>query len=210
MWGWLFILLSSLCCRDNVFIYPENSDERCLSLGHAHKRRLLLLWFLPRLLTILRRQIEVISIMGQLLDCWFCVTTDHCGWEGGDVSDVCESCHVDTSNCSPHPLPTTNINLQVTESTAIHYHLNVLSNKQSCTFILPTCISWWAGWGEIKLYFLLTFCLYFVNGWPIQVPALSPLELPISYFIVWLLKLPLKICAVLSNWKHKISIMISQ
>ena len=40
--------------------------------------------------------------------------------------------------------------------------------------------------------------------------GLSPLELPISYFTVWLLKLPLKICAVLSNWKHKISIMISQ
>ena len=104
VWGWLFILLSSLCCRDNVFIYPETSDEGCLSLGHARMRSLLLSWFLPRLLTILRRQIEVISIMGQLLDCWFCVTTDHCGLEGGDVCDVCEYIAM-LIQVTAHPIP---------------------------------------------------------------------------------------------------------
>ena len=135
---------------------------------------------------------------GDITGCW----SRHNIADG--LADVSVYCHVDTSNCSPHLLPS---NKYQSPSDWINCNTLLSQCSHAIIFILPTCLFMF---GEIKFHFLLTFCLYFVNGWPIQVPALSPLELPISYFTVWLLKLPLKICAVLSNWKHKISIMISQ
>ena len=175
-----------------------------MSLAHAHcftQEDIIViliysfhLWSLPRLLSSLRRIIDVISIMRH-------VTTHHCGWEGADVSVYC---HVDTSNSSPHP--TTNIHLPVTESTAMHYYnSNVLihviisfppTREREREFLIDKI--------QFSADILFVFCEW------VTYSGLSPLELPISYFTVWLLKLPLKICAVLSNWKHKISIMISQ
>ena len=125
---------------------------------------------LPRLLSSLRRIIDVISTMRH-------VTTQYCGWEGADVSVYC---HVDTSNSSPHP--TTNIHLPVTESTAMHYYNGnvILLSYQFCQQEKGKGRFW-----KIKFNFLLTFCLYFVNGWPIQVSPLWSCPFHISQFDFW-------------------------
>ena len=203
-WGWLFIRLTAavvaLLSWQGVYLSRELWWGRgCLRvtliLSYFRLLLLLLLWSLPRLLSTLRRRITVISIMGTSLAAGH-VTTLRMGW-------VMYLCIAMLIQVTAHPIssPPTNINLPVTESTAIHYYLNVL--MQSYLFCQHVCLCW-----RNKISFsadiLFVFCEW------VTYSALSPLELPISYFKVWLLKLPLKICAVLSNWKHKISIMISQ
>ena len=155
------------------------------------------LWSLhTRLLSASRSSIDEICIIRH-------VTTHHCGWEGADVSVYC---HVDTSNAHPTPqlisISQWQNKLQCIITMAMFscYHINSANKnreeKGNREFLIKKI--------QFCADILFVFCEW------VTYSGLSPLEQPISYFTVWLLKLPLKICAVLSNWKHEISIMISQ
>ena len=77
----------------------------------------------------------MISIMG--LSCWTAgFVSQQTIADGKGVMYVSVAMLIQVT-AHPIPSPPTNINLQVTESTAIHYHPNVLSYNH--TFILPTC-----------------------------------------------------------------------